>query len=176
MEELWEGIQHFIHKAFKGRESERQKGGQKERTKEFRGMHYSARLEITLFTGSTKPKCPGGFHYLSFSNAAQKKKLTSVKITVSRVPIYSAEWDKSACWKKIWKGGGGGRLSSSYIYLSNSVCMCIKHTHTNTHTGKAACSPSSTELLLQLHTGQFCKSHICQELADLHALTYRYAT
>lgn len=57
----------------KKRERERQKEGQEERTKEFRGMHYSACLEITLFTDSTKPKCPGGFHYLSFSNAALKK-------------------------------------------------------------------------------------------------------
>lgn len=170
VEELWEGIQHFILKAFKGRERERQKGGQKERTKEFRGMHYSALLEITLFTGSTKPKCPGGFHYLSFSNAARKKKLTSVKITVSRVPIYSAEWDKSACWKKIWKGGWG-RETVQFLHLSifltlcSCVCVCVHKTHSFKYTHKQSClHPTSTELFVYLHAGQFCKSHICQEL------------
>lgn len=79
----WERVPYLILKVFEAKgeeETERRTGGKKKKkkakkeSKEYRGMHYSAHLEITLFTGSAKPKCPGGLHYLSFSNAAQKKK------------------------------------------------------------------------------------------------------
>lgn len=124
VEELWEGIQHFIHKAFKGRESERQKGGQKERTKEFRGMHYSARLEITLFTGSTKPKCPGGFHYLSFSNAAQKKSSHLSRSQFQESQFIQLNGIKAPVGKRFEKGVGEGDCPvPTSIFLT--LCACV---------------------------------------------------
>lgn len=166
-EELWESIQHFILKAFKGRQWERQKAGQKERTKEFRGMHYSARLEITLFTGSTKPKCPGGFHYLSFSNAVQKKSSHLSRSQFQESQFIQLNGIKVPVGKRFQ--GGWGRETVQFLHLSVflTVCMgvCIKHTHPNIHTSKAVWIPVSTELFVYLHAGQFCKSCICQDLS-----------
>lgn len=166
VEELWEGIQHFILKAFKGRERERQKGGQKERTKEFRGMHYSARLEITLFTGSTKPKCPGGFHYLSFSNAARKKSSHLSRSQFQESQFIQLNGIKAPVGKRFERGWRRESVQFLHlsIFLTVCMCVCIKHAHSNIHTSKAVCTPTSTELFVYLHTGQFCKSHICQEL------------
>ena len=167
VEELWEAIQHFILKAFKVRERERQKGGQKERTKEFRGMHYSARLEITLFTGSTKPKCPGGFHYLSFSNAAWKKSSHLSRSQFHESQFIQLNGIKAPVGKMFERGVREEDCPvPTSIYLSDSVCMCvcIKCSHSNIRRGKAVCTPTSTKLFVYLHAGQFCKSHICQDL------------
>lgn len=125
------GHSAFHPQAFKGRERERQKGGQKERTKEFRGMHYSARLEITLFTGSTKPKCPGGFHYLSFSNAAEKKKSSHLsRSQFQESQFIQLNGIKAAVGKRFERRLGEGNCPvPTSIYLPNSVCMCVCKTH-----------------------------------------------
>lgn len=99
-------------------------------------MHYSACLEITLFTGSTKPKCPGGFHYLSFSNAARKKKSSHLsRSQFQESKFIQLNGIKAPVGKRFERGVGEGDCPvPTSICLSDSVHVCAYKTHLFKHT------------------------------------------